>query len=73
MPTIPDGVDVVAGRADAARLDSPPRLIVDALARFPLRALAQRRSAQRHKFGPSLAAGIPRLLETARPYARVAR
>ncbi len=34
MQTIPDGVEVVASRADAARLDSPPLLIVDAVAEF---------------------------------------
>jgi len=34
MPTSPDGVEVVASRADAARLDSPPLLIVDAVAEF---------------------------------------
>ena len=34
MQTIPDGVEVVANHADAERLDSPPLLIVDAVAEF---------------------------------------
>lgn len=34
METIPDGREVVASSADAARLDSPPLLIVDAVAGF---------------------------------------
>ena len=34
MSTSPDGVEVVASRADAGRLDSPPLLIVDAVAEF---------------------------------------
>ena len=34
MQTIPDGLEVVGSRAEAARLDSPPLLIVDAVAEF---------------------------------------
>ena len=34
MQTIPDGVEVVASSSDAARLASPPLLIVDAVAGF---------------------------------------
>ncbi len=34
MQTIPDGVEAFSSRAEAARLDSPPLLIVDAVTGF---------------------------------------